>query len=145
MASPSFKSLDNYYTAVLKNWRAEQKDYLVHQNDRQKKSAFFKELLEVEDNTTRSISFRVLNPGGGWEMHELCFMIIKRDLANNPVLALGKVKKSGNSTSSDGDLIALVKAFADVVWELNVVTNVSKVLAVRREEVLPEFDLGEKL
>ncbi|WP_224996237.1 PAS domain-containing protein [Cesiribacter sp. SM1] len=36
-------------------------------------------------------------------------------------------------------------AFADVVWEFNTITNVSKATVISNQQALPEIDLGEKL
>ncbi len=91
--SPTFDNLDGYYTAALKHWGSEERDYLVHQSDRAGKAAFLSELSEAEDDQLRSVNFRILNPGGGWETISVCFKIIKRDLDAGPLLALGRLQK----------------------------------------------------
>jgi PAS domain S-box-containing protein len=94
--SPAFDTLDNYYMAALKHWGSEERDYLVHQQDRAHKATFLRKLAQAEEDEIRTLRFRILNPTGGWESIEVCFKIIKRDLDANPLLIMGRLKKNSD-------------------------------------------------
>lgn len=158
--SPCFESLENYYTTIIKYWNDEHKDYLIHPDDRAKRAAFSRALAESEGDELKKLDFRVRNPEGSWESVSICFKLIKRDLADVPSLALGSLTLTKESKLADRsydemglmelsekeeEYKILLAATADVVWEYDATTNISKASLLSKKVILPEIELGEKL
>lgn len=158
--SPCFESLDNYYTTIIRYWNDEHKDYLIHPDDRAKRAAFTRELAETEGDELKKLDFRVRNPEGSWESLSICFKLIKRDPADVPSLAVGSLtianeNKPADRSQGEIGLIEhsekeeeykiLLSASADVIWEYDAITNISKASLLSNKVTLPEIELGEKL
>lgn len=158
--SPCFETLENYYTTIIKYWNDEHKDYLIHPDDRAKRAAFTRELAEADGDELRKLDFRVLNPEGSWERLSICFMLIKRDPAEFPSLALGSLTPAKESKPADRsydemglkelsekeeEYKILLAATADVIWKYDATTNISKASLLSKKVTLPEIEQGEKL